>query len=115
MSKFNGLLLISLLGSALIIHAERLQWPEELRIALVSAHDFCMEQAGADIEHLRHCKGLHIPDEPTSKCYLSCMLEHAHFNETTKTAVILKDIHDLTDRLHEMTEIAHGNCDHLGK
>lgn len=74
-----------------------------------------MGEAGADVEQLRDCKGRQIPDDPKSKCYLSCMLEHAHFNETSEKAVILKDIHDLNERILEMTTTAHGNCDHLGR
>lgn len=124
MDRLSALLFVALIGAAIVVvaHAGRLEWPEEMRIALVTTHDYCMKEAGAKVEDLMHCKGLHIPGEPTSKCYLSCMLEHAHFNETTKTAVILKDVtefvkdtHDLNDRLHAMTDISHGNCDHLGR
>lgn len=122
MVKFNTLQALFILGAAIlmvtIIQArpqDRLVWPEEMRIALVNTHDFCLGESGASEEVLKQCRGLYIPDEHSSKCYLSCMLEHAHFNETTKTAVILKDVHELTERIHEMTDTSHGNCDHLGK
>lgn len=89
--------------------------PEQLGIAFKEAHDLCVRETGADEDNLRNCKQYHIPDEPTSMCYLDCMIKHV--------VVVLEDAkihvqeipHELTDEWHEMMTTARGVCGKEGK
>lgn len=89
--------------------------PEGFKQAVLKAHDYCLVDSKADINHLRACRVNHIPDEPTSKCYLACMTEQIELNIMEGIAIVQDVVHFLNEDIMTMAMEMKSKCDHLGE
>lgn len=83
--------------------------------ALKMTHDLCLKETGASQDNLQKCSEKHIPDEPSSKCYLDCMVKHIKAALEMKTIKIQGVDHTLTDEIMEMISTAREACGIVGK